>query len=93
MRKKWFRALFAQRVWVALLIILQAAFFIHLISTGSAVSQQLNHLLTGLSLVVSLYIIAKKDKGAYKLTWVFLILMFPVFGGALYLLYTFQTST
>ena len=93
MRKKWFRVLFAQRVWVALLIILQAAFFIHLISTGSAVSQQLNHLLTGLSLVVSLYIIAKKDKGAYKLTWVFLILMFPVLGGALYLLYTFQTST
>ena len=49
MRKKWFRALFAQRVWVALLILLQAAFLIHLILTGSAGSQRLNHLLTGLS--------------------------------------------
>lgn len=93
MRKKWFGALLLQRVWVTLLIILQALFILYLLLTGSVLSMRLNHLLTAISLIAVLYIISKKDKGAYKLTWVFLILMFPVFGGALYLLFSLQTST
>ena len=93
MHKKWFGALLLQRVWVSLLILLQALFIIYAIFTGSVLSVRINRLLTLISLIVSLYIVSKKDKGAYKLTWVFLILMFPVFGGALYLLFSFQTST
>lgn len=39
-----------------------------------------------------LYIISKREKDAYKLTWVFLILLFPVFGGAFYLLLKFWST-
>lgn len=46
-----------------------------------------------LSLLVCLYIISKNSKGAYKLSWVFLILIAPLFGGFVYLLFSFQSST
>mgnify|MGYP002517918496 CR=1 FL=1 len=34
-----------------------------------------------------------KDKGAYKVLWIFLILSFPIFGGFLYLLVHTQRPT
>lgn len=46
-----------------------------------------------ISWVVSVYIISRREFGVYKLMWVFLILLFPVFGGLFYLLFTFQSST
>ena len=35
----------------------------------------------------------QKDKGANKVIWIFLILLFPLFGSLLYILYNFQAST
>ena len=43
-----------------------------------------------LSLIAVLHIVSKKDKGAYKLIWVFLILVLPLFGGLLYILVHIQ---
>lgn len=93
MNKRWFRALFRQRVMIILLLVLQVVFLVWLISSSSRVSVTLNRALTILSLLAVLSIVAKKDKGAYKTTWVFLILSMPLFGGLLYLLFNFQTST
>lgn len=90
--KKWFRALFRRRVQVIFLLILQALLIAYLIMSGSNYLG-INLLLIGISLVVALHIVAKNDKGAYKLTWVFLILLFPLFGGMFYLLFNFQSST
>lgn len=36
---------------------------------------------------------SKREKGAFKLTWVFLILQFPLFGGVFYLITNFQTAS
>jgi cardiolipin synthase len=44
------------------------------------------------SVLVCIYIVNKKEKSAYKLTWIFLILMFPIFGGLLYILFYFQSN-
>ena len=48
------------------------------------------HIISGF---LVLYIISKKDKGANKVIWIFLILLFPLFGSLLYILYNFQAST
>ena len=93
MQKKWFRELFRRRMLVAFLILLQMGCMLYLIISGSRASQAVNWVLVAISLVVSLQIVSTRDKGAYKLTWVFLILLFPVFGGLLYLVFNFQTST
>ncbi len=93
MNRKWFRALFQRRVFVILLLLLQLCFIVYLLLSGSMLSEALGTVMTLTSLTVSLYIISKKDKGAYKLTWVFLIMLFPLFGGLFYLLFHFQSES
>lgn len=62
---KWLRKLFRRRMLIAFLIIVQAAFFIYLVASGSMLSQRLSKLLTIISVLVVLYIVSKRDKGAY----------------------------
>ena len=90
--KKWFRALFRRRMFVVFLLLLQIILIGYIIFRGSG-SFIIGSILTIISLLVSLHIVAKEDKGAYKLTWVFIILVFPLFGGLLYLLFKLQSST
>ena len=93
MRNKWFRAIFRQRVLVILLILLQVLLLVHLIADSGRASRIFSNVMTAISLIAALSIVAKKNKGAYKLTWVFLIQLFPLFGGAFYLIFSFQNST
>ena len=81
--KKWFRALFRRRVLIILLLVVQVAFFLYLILTGSRAFTVINWILTAFSFLVVLSIIPKREKGAYKLLWVIQILIFPIFGGLL----------
>ena len=93
MNKKWFRVLFRRRVLVIFLIVVQMATIIYYIANQSMQSQVLSWILTGMSIIISIHITTKKDKGAYKLSWVLLILIFPIFGGVFYILFNFQTGT
>lgn len=92
MNQKWFRSLFRRRVLIALLIAVQCGFLFYLIATGSRLSAALDQFLRLISILVILYIISKRDKGAYKTAWILLILTFPLFGGLFYLLFTCQSS-
>ncbi len=92
LQKRWFRALFRYRFYITVLLVAQAAFMFYAIfSTGRAIVW-VNRGLSLISLLVALHIVMRKIKGAYKLMWVFLILLFPLFGGILYLLFTYQSS-
>ena len=86
MKKRWFRRLLERRILVILLLLGQLVFLIGLIQSSSQTYRVINWILTAVSIGVALYIISKKDKGAYKLTWIMLILIFPLFGGLLVLL-------
>jgi cardiolipin synthase len=55
-------------------------------------SQIVGIILSLISIFVSLYIVGKKEKPAYKLIWIFLILTFPVFGGIMYILFYTQSN-
>ena len=92
MRQRWLRTLFRRRVLTILLLLLQVWFLVNLVIGGSQLSQRLSRLLTIVSIVAVLYIVSKRDKGAYKTAWAILILAFPLFGGLMYLLFTFQSS-
>ncbi|ULQ59495.1 cardiolipin synthase [Brucepastera parasyntrophica] len=82
-----------RKLFIAFLIVLQALFLVYAIISTSRSSELIGWALSLLSVLVALYIINKRDKDAYKLTWVFLILLFPIFGGLFYLFFTAQTST
>lgn len=93
MNQKWFRALFKRRVEFIILMIIQLALIVYLLFSSSQISHAINIAMNAISLLVSLYIVSKKGRPAYKITWIFLIMLFPIFGGAVYLLFNFQSST
>jgi len=93
MGEKWFRSLLRRRFIVALLLLVQLGFITFTLISRSLTSTVLGVFLTILSLAVCLSIISKREKGAFKLTWVFLIMLFPLFGGLFYLLFRSQSPT
>ena len=92
-RPKWFRDLLRRRLFFCLLILMQIMTLIYFIISQSTASAILNAVLRVVSVVVALHIISRRDKEAYKLTWVFFILIFPVFGGLAYLFFRCQTRS
>lgn len=93
MNQKWLRQLLGRRFFVILLLVLQLSVIVYTVVSGSLASQVVSEALTLLSVLVCLYIVSRSGTGAYKLIWIFMILLFPVFGGLLYLLFTFQSTT
>ncbi|MGI6362958.1 MAG: cardiolipin synthase [Bacillota bacterium] len=90
---KAIRLIFSQRVLVSILILLQLTLFFFFVTTSVKYFDTIGVILSVISLLVVFFIFNKKSKPAYKLSWVFLILAFPVFGGLFYLLFTFQSTT
>jgi cardiolipin synthase len=75
-----------------LILLVQIVFWIYLVAGTSRISQYVDWTLNILSILVCLYITGKKEKSAYKLTWIFIILMFPLFGGVLYIIFFTQSN-
>lgn len=93
MHKKWFRTLLRRRFTVIILLLVQIVFFVGMLFLSSQVSTIIRTILRIMSFAAILNVISKKEKGAYKTMWVLLILVFPVFGGLLYLMANMQSST
>lgn len=93
MNKKWLKVLFRRRIIISLMLIIQMLFIIYILTSSSKTSTIASASLTTISFLAVLYIISKKEKGAYKLIWVLLILTFPLFGGAIYILFSFQSTS
>ncbi|MDR3145561.1 MAG: phospholipase D-like domain-containing protein, partial [Treponema sp.] len=92
MTNSWVRVLFRRRVFVMGALLLQIGFLIFLIAGSSLSFQYFSWALNVLSIIVCVYILNKASKSAYKLTWIFLILMFPIFGGVMYIFFLFQSN-
>lgn len=93
MNQKWLRQLLRRRFFVILLLMAQLGVIIYTAVSSSLASHLVSQGLTVLSLLVCLYIVSRRGTGAYKLSWIFMILLFPLFGGLLYLLFSFQGAT
>lgn len=92
-KRAWFRALLRRRIAVSTLLILQVLFIGCMIGYEQPVTKYIQTCLHVVSIIIVLHVISQKDKGANKATWVFLILLFPLFGSVFYILYYFQSST
>lgn len=93
MSQKTIRIMISQRVLVSILIVLQLILFFVFVTASIKYYDIVRVILSVISILVVFFIFNKKDKPAYKLSWVFLILVFPVFGGLFYLLFYFQSTT
>ena len=92
LKKKWFRSLLIHRLTFALIILIQIAWIINTVINGSLTSTLINVVLQLLSLLVCVYIISIDERGTNKLSWVFLILLFPLLGGIAYVTFSIQIS-
>lgn len=89
--RKILKTFLTRRIIVVFLLLLQlllTAGFIWL--RGSAIIISLLNLL---SLFIVLYVVNRRDKPAYKIAWIILMLSFPLFGGLLYLVLTWQVKS
>lgn len=79
--------IFLSRIFIfGLLILLQMIWIILITSSVLSNFHWLNPTLTLLSMVVVLWLVNKDENPSYKISWIILILVFPVFGGLLYLM-------
>lgn len=85
MKKKWLLPLLRRRLLVALLVAAQAALFVYFLLSTSYVSSVIANVFNAISVFVALFVLAGRGESSYKLTWIFVILTFPVVGGLLYL--------
>jgi len=90
--RKIVKILFNRISIVAFLLCVQIGFFVMLMVYGAKISQYINWGLTFLSLLVVQYIVDKDDSPEFKLAWCIPILIFPIFGGLLYLIIKLQSS-
>lgn len=85
MKKLW-KLVLNRVVWVALAVILQLSFFLYVNFWATAIKGW-NSAVYVLTVVVVLYIMfGENQKSSYKMVWVFLIALFPLFGIVLYLI-------
>lgn len=92
-KKSWFKRVLLRRVLIIVSLVLQAATIVDFLLDFSKYSKWMSVTLNVASFLVVLYIVSRKDKGAFKTSWMALVLLFPVFGGVLYLLFNFQRPT
>ncbi|MCL2440794.1 MAG: cardiolipin synthase [Treponema sp.] len=71
---------------VTLSLLAQIGLFIFLIAGTGIYLKYSYWVLTILSVIVSIFIVNKQEKSGFKITWIFLILLFPLFGGILYIM-------
>lgn len=90
--KKFFRkalkGLFSQLTFVCIILLIQIGIFIFL--TSSIYSLEIKIVFYIVSAIVVIYIVNGTYSPSYKLSWVIPILLFPVFGGLLYILLKLQ---
>ena len=86
------RTLLNRRFFIALLIIAQLVLITTTLFRYSHL-KWLQTLLTLFSVTTALHLLTRRDKSAYKLSLVFLILLLPIFGGVFYWIFHFQTTS
>ena len=85
------KSLLAGRLLILLLILFQIILLSAMLFRFARL-YWLTVLLTVLSVFTALHLLTRSDKSAFKLSLVFLILLLPVFGGAFYWIFHFQTG-
>jgi len=81
------KLVFRRRVFVIVLLIVQIAIIALVIAGTKKYFNYSYIILYVLSIFVCIHVLNKHEKAGYKLTWIFLILLFPVFGGIMYVLF------
>ena len=93
MKRKFVKRLFVRRVLVAFILLFQLIFITFVIVSSNKYFDIAGYVLTAISIFAALHVVSKRSVQEFKLTWVFLMLLFPVFGGLFYIIFNCQRSS
>ena len=82
---KYLKLIFNRLFVFGLMILVQVVYMLLILNKFSPYSQVWSAICLVLSILVVLFIVNKEDNPAYKIAWIIPILLFPIFGGLLYL--------
>ena len=82
---KYLKLIFNRVFVFGLMILIQVVYMLLMLNKFSHYSQVWSAICMVLSILVVLFIVNKEDNPAYKIAWIIPILLFPIFGGLLYL--------
>ena len=82
---KYLKLIFNRLFVCGLMILVQVVYMLLMLNKFSHYSQVWSAICMVLSILVVLFIVNKEDNPAYKIAWIIPILLFPIFGGLLYL--------
>lgn len=85
--KKFVKLLFSRLVIVAFLILLQACVIIGVFLKLSNYFIYIHYLFVIISVIIVIYLINKNEEPSFKIPWILLILIFPILGGLLYVMF------
>ena len=91
-KKRWWRMLFTRRFFIMLMLLLQIA-LLGIMFTGALQRRIITIFFQLISLVTALHMLTRHEKAAFKISLIFLLLLFPFFGGVLYWILHYQTYT
>ncbi|MBE5955785.1 MAG: cardiolipin synthase [Lachnospiraceae bacterium] len=87
-KRHLFQKILLNRVLLtAVALIIQIIWLGILLTRFASLSREISFVMTVLSLLITVFILAKNENAAYKISWLVIILTFPVFGGVLYLFF------
>ena len=92
-KRPWYRKLFLRRALVILAMMLQVWLMVDILLDLSRYSPLISTIHSLSSFAVAIYIASRRNKSAFKTSWIVLVLVFPLFGGILYCLCSFQGTT
>jgi cardiolipin synthase len=92
MKKKLGRVVFRRRFFIIMILLIQLALIVFAITRAGIYFQYTTLILRTLSIFVCVHVLNRHTKAAYKITWIFLIMLFPLFGGILYIFFNTQSN-
>lgn len=87
-KRQLFQKILLNRVLITVVALLaQIAWLVIILTRFTELSQELDLIMLGISFLITLYILSKNENSAYKISWLVIILPFPVLGGFLYIFF------
>jgi len=86
-KNNWLKFVFRRRGFVIFTLLVQIALIIFLIAGAGKYIKFSYFVMNVISVIVCIHVLNKHEKAGYKLTWIFIILLFPLFGGTMYILF------
>ena len=93
MYKRFFKQILPRRFLPVVMLLVQVGLLLYTLLSGSVLSQITTAVLGAVGIAMSISIAAGSQKSAFKVGWILLILLMPLFGVTVYIMFNHQRAT